>query len=105
VAFAPKDGRLNLSVAWGLHGQFVLFSYSVPSSGGEYGSLYLGDASTGSLRLLTRVNRGVLDPLVEPLGAWTMFMQSDGTWRFVSLRPPYREKAVRIKAFPFDWGL
>src|SRR5205823_13030973 len=76
VAFAPKDGRRNLSVAWGLDGQFVLFSYSVPSSGGEYGSLYLGDASTGSLRLLTRVSRGILDPLVEPLGAWTMFMQS-----------------------------
>jgi hypothetical protein len=105
VAFAPKDGRPNLSIAWGLHGQFVLLSYSTPGSGGEYGSLYLGDASTGSLRRLATVNRGILDPLVEPLGAWAMFMQSDGTWRFVSLRPPYRVKVVHIKAFAFDWGL
>ena len=105
VAFAPNDGRPNVSIAWGLHGQFVLFSYSSPRSGGEYGSLYLGEASTGKLRRLATVNRGILDPLVEPLGAWTMFMESDGTWRFVSLRPPYREKVVQIKALPFDWGL
>ncbi len=109
VAFAPKDGRPNLSLAWGLHGQFVLFSYSNPPSGGEYGSLYLGDASTGSLRLLTQVIRGNLQgnlqPLVEPLGAWVMFPQADGTWRFVSLKPPYRETVLRISGLPFDWGL
>jgi hypothetical protein len=109
VAFAPKDGRPNLSVAWGLHGQLVLFSYSNPPSGGEYGSLYLGNASTGSLRLLTQVTRGNLqgnlEPLVEPFGAWVMFAQADGTWRFISLKPPYRETVLRIRGLPFDWGL
>jgi hypothetical protein len=109
VAFATKDGHPNLSLAWGLRGQFVLFSYSNPSSGGEYGALYLGDASTGSLRLLTQVTRGNLQgnlqPLVEPLGAWVMLPQADGTWMFVSLKPPYRATVVRIPGLPFDWGL
>jgi hypothetical protein len=109
VAFAVKDGRPNQSLAWGLHGQFVLFSYSNPSSGGEYGPLYLGDASSRSLRLLTQVIRGNLQgnfqPLVEPLGAMVMFPQADGTWRFISLKPPYRETVVRIRGLPFDWGL
>jgi hypothetical protein len=109
VAFALKDGNPNQSLAWGLHGRFVLFSYANPSSGGENGSLYLGNASTGSLRLLTLITRanlqGDLEPLVEPFGAFAMFPRADGTWMFISLKPPYRETVVRIRGLPFDWGL
>jgi hypothetical protein len=58
---------------------------------------------------LTQVTRGNLQgnaqPLVEPLGAWVMFPQADGTWRFISLSPPFRETIVRILGLPFDWGL
>ena len=108
VAFAPQDGHPNLSLAWGLHGQFVLFSYSNPPTGGASGSLYLGNVSTGGLRQLTQVTGGNLQrdyiPLVEPFGAWVMFPQADGTWRFISLKPPYREKVLRIHGLPFDWG-
>jgi hypothetical protein len=105
VAFAPPDGRANLSIAWGLHGTFALFSYSEPSSGGKTGSLYLANASTGTLRLLTSVTRGILHPLLEPLGGGVMFAQADGTWTFVSLKPPYRKTVAPIRAFPYDWGL